>query len=157
MQVRVRRATVADAPVLSSINDEVQAMHAAALPAWFKPPDPSQFSANTIAVLMAKPDVFLFVAELDSQPVGYALARAVKQAETPWRYAYGMVFIDQIGVVRASRRKGVGRALVNTVRATADDIDVDLVALDAWAFNTEAMAFFRSCGFQPYRHHLWLR
>jgi GNAT superfamily N-acetyltransferase len=157
MKVTVRPATIADAPVLSSLNGEVQAVHAAALPDWFKPPSPSQFSPDTIATLVARPDRFLFVAEVDTELVGYAFARVASQPETPWRYAFSMIFVDQIGVRAAWRRKGVGRALVAAVRDTAADMDVSLVALDVWAFNAEALAFFGRCGFEPFRHHLWIR
>ena len=43
MPATVRRATVADAALLSALNAEVQAIHAAALPGWFKPPGVEAF------------------------------------------------------------------------------------------------------------------
>src|SRR5512145_1526964 len=36
-KIRIRRATARDAAVLSMLNADVQAIHAAALPWWFKP------------------------------------------------------------------------------------------------------------------------
>jgi hypothetical protein len=37
-EIKIRRATVCDATVLSALNADVQAIHAAALPWWFKEP-----------------------------------------------------------------------------------------------------------------------
>jgi GNAT superfamily N-acetyltransferase len=156
MTAVVRRATAADAGILVSINRDVQALHAAALPTWFKPPSPSQFPPEMVAALVVDPNTFLFVGEVESLAAGYALAKVIKQAETPWRFGHSMVFIDQIGVRDAYRRRGVGRALVDAVRSAARDVGISRVALDVWAFNASGQAFFQACGFEPYRHHLWI-
>src|SRR5215831_7217532 len=60
MPTMVRRATSADAALLSSLNAEVQAIHAEALPTWFKPPGPPAFPPG----LMDNPSNLVFVAEV---------------------------------------------------------------------------------------------
>jgi len=106
MTISVRRAETADADLLSSLNAEIQAIHAAALPLWFKPPGPQSFAPAMTAALLANPDNLLLVADIGSTPVGYVYAEIVRQPETPWRYAYERVYVHQIGVRPSHRRQG---------------------------------------------------
>ena len=96
MNVVIRRASEADAELLSALNAEVQAIHANALPWWFKPPGEASFPPDRAAALMASPDNVVLVAELDSAPVGYAYAEIIRQPETPWRYGYEMMYLHQL-------------------------------------------------------------
>jgi GNAT superfamily N-acetyltransferase len=153
MPITVRSATSADAELLSSLNAEVQAIHAAALPWWFKPPEPGA-GAPAMAGLVANPGNLVFVAEIDTAPAGYAYASVARHAETPWRRAYEMIYVHQIGVRAAFRRRGVGAALLGAVRAAAASRNVALLALDVWSFNADARAYFQSQGFAPYNERL---
>jgi GNAT superfamily N-acetyltransferase len=151
MSITVRRATSADAEFLSSLNAEVQAIHAEALPAWFKPPGPPAFPSS----LVDNPSTLVFVAEVAAAPAGYVYASMSRHAETPWRHAYEMIYIHQIGVRAAHRRHGVGAALIAAVRAEAASLNVALLGLDVWSFNAAARAFFRRHGFAPYNERMW--
>ena len=155
--VTVRRATSADAELLSSLNAEVQAIHAAALPWWFKPSGPQEFPPAAASGLVDNPNNLVFVAEIDSDAAGYVYASVARHAETPWRHAYEMIYIHQIGVRAAHRRRGVGAALIAGVRAEAASRNVALLGLDVWSFNADAKAFFQSQGFAPYNERLWSR
>src|SRR5262249_32105651 len=112
MPIAVRRATLADAALLSSLNAEVQAIHAAALPGWFTPTAPQAFPPGAAASLLGNPYNLVLVAQIGAEPVGYVYASMAHHAETPWRYAYDMIYINQIGVRAAHRRRGVGAALI---------------------------------------------
>jgi ribosomal protein S18 acetylase RimI-like enzyme len=154
MPITVRRATVADAALLSSLNAEVQAIHAAALPGWFKPPGPEAFPPAAAAALLGNPYNLVLVAQVGAVPVGYVYAGVTRHPETPWRYAYDVVYVHQIGVRAAHRRLGVGAALLAAVRAEAASRNVALLALDVWSFNADARAFFQRQGFAPYNERM---
>ena len=55
------------------------------------------------------------------------------------------------GVDAAHRRQGIGRALVDYMRADARARGFSRVDLDAWSFNESALAFYEAVGFKPYR------
>jgi ribosomal protein S18 acetylase RimI-like enzyme len=154
MPATVRRATVADAALLSALNAEVQAIHAAALPGWFKPPGAEAFPPAGAGALLGNPHNLVLIAEIAAEPVGYVYASVTRHAETPWRYAYDMVYVHQIGVRAAHRRRGVGAALIAAVRAEAASRNVALLGLDVWSFNAEARAFFQRQGFAPYNERM---
>ena len=151
MSITVRRATSADAELLSSFNAEVQAIHAAALPTWFKPPGPPAFPPG----LVDNPNNLVFVADVGAAPAGYVYASVSRHAETPWRLAYEMIYLHQIGVRAAHRRHGAGAALIAAVRAEAASRNVALLGLDVWSFNADAKAFFQRQGFAPYNERMW--
>jgi len=156
MPITVRRAASSDAELLSSLNAEVQAIHAAALPWWFKPPEP-QAGVPAMTGLVNNPHNLVFVAEVDAEPAGYVYASVTHHVENPWRHAYEMIYVHQIGVRAAKRRRGVGAALIAAVRAEAASRNVALLGLDVWSFNAGARAFFQSQGFAPYNERLWAR
>jgi hypothetical protein len=64
MTIAVRRATTADAELVSSLNADVQALHAAAVPWRFKPPGPDTFPSKDAEALLAKSGHVAFIAEL---------------------------------------------------------------------------------------------
>jgi ribosomal protein S18 acetylase RimI-like enzyme len=155
MAIVVRRASEADASALAALNADVQAIHAAAAPEWFKRPGPDTFPPSAVADLLAQSYNLLLLAECDGAAAGYAYAEFIHRAETSFHFAHDMVYLHHISVAPAFRRRGIGTALVDAVRAAAADAGVALIGLDVWTFNEDARAFFRRHGFVPYVERLW--
>jgi ribosomal protein S18 acetylase RimI-like enzyme len=157
MAILIRRAGEQDSDLLASLNADVQAIHAAAMPWLFKPPGPDTRPPAAVAALLARPENLIFIAEIDGIAPGYAYAEMVQRPQTPIHHAHDMAYLHHISVRPMHRRHGVGSALIRAVRAAATDIGIALIALDVWTFNDEARAFFRSHGFAVYNKKLWSR
>jgi ribosomal protein S18 acetylase RimI-like enzyme len=157
MNIAIRRASEADAQVLSLLNADVQSLHASALPERFKPSGPDTFPATVTRTLLANPSNLVFIADVDSDPAGYAYAEVVHLPESSLRHAWDEVHLHHISVRPAYRRKGVASALLDSVRAAAGEIGINLVTLQVWTFNEDAQAFFQRQGFTPYMARLWNR
>jgi GNAT superfamily N-acetyltransferase len=157
MSILVRRASRADAETISRLNADVQAIHAAALPGWFKPASTGTLPPEAAAELIEDPDSLVFLAELESEPAGYAYAEVIRRPEEPWREAYEMVYLEHISVRPEFLRQGVGTALIGAWRAAAAELGITLLGLDVWSFNEEARRFFRRHGFTAYNERLWNR
>jgi ribosomal protein S18 acetylase RimI-like enzyme len=157
MPAAVRKATTVDAEALSSLNADVQTIHWSALPTRFKPPGPDTFPPAAAAALLAQPDNLVFIAEVDSLPVGYAYAEVIHRPETAFSYADDLVYLHHISVRPAYRKRGLGGALMDAVRSAASDRGITVLALDVWTFNEEARSFFRRHGFTSYNERLWNR
>jgi GNAT superfamily N-acetyltransferase len=157
MQPVVRLATLSDAALLSSLNADVQMLHAQAAPWLFKPPGPDTFTPAVASALLAEPDNLVFVASIGSEPVGYAHAEILHRAETPFQYAYDEVHLHAIGVQPPWHGRGIGKALIEAVRQAAASRGVALLTLGVWSFNAAARAFFREQGFAPYMERMWNR
>jgi GNAT superfamily N-acetyltransferase len=137
------------------LNVDVQRIHADAHPWLFKQPGPETFTPPDAAALLAKPGHLAFLAFVDDAPVGYAVAELIRHPESGRHHAHSMVYLHQVSVRPAARRTGVGRALLNAVRDAGRANGIELLALDAWTFNEQALAFFRSYGLVPYNVRLW--
>ena len=121
MTVLIRRAVSTDAELLSRLNVDVQTIHWSMLPMRFKPPGPDTFPPSAAAELLAKPANLVFLAELDSVPVGYAYAEVIHRAETPFSYADDLVYLHHISLRPSCRKQGLGRALMRAVRSAANE------------------------------------
>ncbi len=117
MTIAVRRATTADAELVSSLNADVQALHAAALSWRFKPPGPGTFQPADAEALLRKPEHYVFIAEIAGSPVGYAHAEIVRRVETAFHFAHAVIHLHAISVRPDYRRQGVGDAMLAAVRA----------------------------------------
>jgi ribosomal protein S18 acetylase RimI-like enzyme len=157
MNIAVRRASEADTQVLSLLNTDVQSLHASALPERFKPPGPDTFPETVARTLLANHNNLVFIAEVDSEPAGYAYGEVVHLPKSSLRHAWDEVHLHHINVRPAYRRKGVASALLDSVRAAAAEIGISLVTLQVWTFNKEAQAFLQRQGFTPYMARLWNR
>jgi ribosomal protein S18 acetylase RimI-like enzyme len=155
MSVEIRPATKNDASLISMLNADVQAIHANALPWRFKQPGPDTFTAADAEALLSQPDHVAFLAHVDATPAGYVVAEIARYPETARHHARSMVYVHQISVRPAVRRRGVGRALMDAVKAHGEAAGISLMALDAWSFNDQALAFFRDYGLVPYNIRLW--
>jgi ribosomal protein S18 acetylase RimI-like enzyme len=157
MKAVIREATEADADIISSLNIDVQAAHASAMPWWFKPASPDTFPPEVVARLLDDPSNLVFVAEVDSFLAGYAYAEIMDRPETSFNYAYQMIYIHHISVRPAHRRQGVGRALLEAVQTAASKRDIHTISLDVWTFNVGARALFSRSGFEALSERLWKR
>jgi ribosomal protein S18 acetylase RimI-like enzyme len=155
MQTRIRRAVDDDADALCLLSAEIQAMHAEALPWRFKPPAPDIFPPEEAIALLGLPENHFFVAEVEGSAVGYVYAAIVKRSETAAQYALEVVYVHHLYVRAAFRRRGIGRALLDAVRAVGAEQGIARLALDVWSFNEEARAFFCGYGLTSYNERLW--
>jgi ribosomal protein S18 acetylase RimI-like enzyme len=155
MSVAIRLATKDDAALISMLNADVQALHANALPWRFKQPGPETFTHKDAEALLSRANHVAFLAHVDGTPAGYVAAHLMRNPETAFHHAHAMIHVHQISVRPNFRRRGVGRALLDAVKAHGEANGIALLALDAWAFNETALAFFRSYGLVDYNIRLW--
>jgi ribosomal protein S18 acetylase RimI-like enzyme len=157
MSVEIRAATKHDAPLIAMLNADVQALHADALPWRFKQPGPDTFTPKDAEALLSRANHVAFLAHVGETPAGYVAAHLMRNPETAFHHAHAMIYVHQISVRPNFRRRGVGRALLDAVKAHGEANGISLLTLDAWAFNANALAFFRAYGLVDYNVRLWNR
>jgi ribosomal protein S18 acetylase RimI-like enzyme len=151
--VTIRRARDDDVALLLELNREVQALHAAAEPRQFKPvvTDTAPFAA-----LVNDLDAYAFIAEVGAGAAGYCVCKVMRRLEGPFSYAATIVYIDQMAVLSAYQRHGVGAALIERAKALAAEVGATRIDLEVWSFNTGAQSFYAAQGFVPYKQRLRL-
>ena len=61
------------------------------------------------------------------------------------------IYIDAIFVLEQFRRQGVATKLYRQIEAIASEIGAERMDLMVWAFNVQALAFYKSLGMQEQR------
>jgi shikimate dehydrogenase len=152
----VRAATEADCASISELNAQIQDLHAAAHPDFFKPPSATTFPPGYWCELMARPDTVMLVAELGGTVVGYLYGDVTPAMETSSTYAFQRFHIHHIGVQPAVQGQGCGAALIAAAKDAARRRGITRLTLATWAFNHQAHRFFEGQGFAYYNHRMWL-
>ncbi len=118
----------------------------------FKPTPEATQPVDKILEILAEPDKRIFLARVDSDPVGYLYCQVIRREESWAIYERNQVYFHQMAVHSLHREKGVGTALVNAAMEWASELGVRQLGLDVYAFNEKAVAFFQKCGFEVVRH-----
>ena len=146
MSITVRRANRNDAALIATLIADVQALHAAAMPQRFKPVGKVSYAKDAAAVL-AKPERLVFVAYVGEEPAGFVHAEMIRQQEPALLHAQQTLYIHAISVRPTYRRRGVGSALIEALRAAGKSLRIEQLGLNVWTFNEAARQFFRRHGF----------
>lgn len=110
--------------------EAIAALHARAFP--------DGWSAPSIARLISGPGGFALIASLDGREAGFAILQCVPpEAE-----------LLSIGVDPASRRAGLGRAILTHAARDLMTAGATMMFLDVAADNDAALALYRALGFQ---------
>lgn len=94
--------------------------------------------------LLASDSFWLLLAEVDGQPAGLAAAARLPKADA----RAGFLFVDELSVLPAFRRRGVARALLEHVLALVDELGLAGVRLLVRPENEAALRLYRSLGFE---------
>jgi ribosomal protein S18 acetylase RimI-like enzyme len=154
--VTVCRAEPSDAALVSRLNVDVHAVHAAGMPERFKPPGPETFPPPLVRDLLGRAETLIFLAYAGTLPVGYIYAEVMRRPENAIRYEASIVYVHHISVSPDHRGQGIGKALLAAVREAGRAAGIGRVGLDVWMFNNAARSFFRSQGFVAVREVLAL-
>lgn len=93
-------------------------------------------------------------ADAASVPVGFCLVTINRNLPMFLPPDYG--YLSDLVVDPSVRRRGVGRALVEDVRAWLNSREVETIQLQAYIKNTRATDFWTSLGFSPFYERMWL-
>lgn len=145
-EIRIRAAVAGDEHVVASLVATVQQLHVAARPDVFKAGDTHAFEAwARQAIGSARARILL--AEAGSVPIGYAVFMDEHRADNAFAFERRWREVEQLGVHPNHRRRGVARALLEHIVASARADGIPTVELNTWAFNEDARAAFERSGF----------
>jgi len=152
----IRPATVLDVDSLVLLNDEVQSLHAAAIPSLFRARPPAAEVVGAFRAAIEDPAAVWLLAE-DGRPCGFLHAQFQERRENWCRPALRVCYIHQIGVHSQWRRKGIARQLVAAIVEEAEKRGFVRIELDVWSFNQNAREAFRRLGFQVFNERMELK
>ena len=147
--MQIRRATSEDAQLLATLNVPVQRVHAEGRPDIFKEASDGEDMVGHFADVLQKEQNHAFIAEVDGQAVGYAIALVFSTQEMVHSYSSDVVYLNEMSVNDEQRGRGIGKALMQAVFDLARVEGVRRLVLDVWHFNSDSREFYAHMGFEP--------
>ena len=141
----IRPYAEADRPAIVRLHTELQTYERAFRPSRASGAAVSEAQVAEYEAMLADEDAALFVAEEDGAPIGYAVCLAEAEAI---EYDPSQVYVQDIIVTETARGRGAGRALMNAVRAFADERGIGRLDLQVLVGNEAARGFYEALGFE---------
>jgi diamine N-acetyltransferase len=145
--VHVRPARRDDWPAVRELLREVDDLHAALAPEYFRS---APRSDGEWARLMSEEYGAVFIAEprAGGGVVAVLVARIYDTPEDPVMVRRRRLHIETVVVARAHRRQGIGRRLMDEGMAWGGGHGAVEVVLTTWTGNGEAEAFYQRLGYR---------
>jgi len=148
MEISVREATVDDYRALCGLFEEIDALHRGHLPHLFQKPGGPAREPDYYSGLIADEDTALFVAEAGGELVGAVQAIVRETPDFPILVPRRYVVVESIVVKSGFQNHGIGRALMEEMRAWAVAKGAAAIELNVYEFNQTAIAFYECLGYQ---------
>ncbi len=147
--VHIRRAAPSDAAVIAALNLFVHEPHLQAMPDDYRPYDQAAAAAY-FADAIANKSHMVWLAEIQTRPVGFIEAELRTRANNPFTSPLIIVEVQQLAVATDARRVGAGRALMCAVENECSALGASEVRLQHRAFNDGAHRFYGALGYETY-------
>ena len=142
----IRKAEAGDIPALAKLLHQVNDVHAKGRPDIFVLGQ-RKYNDEQLADILKDSLSPVFVAE-EGHVLGYAFCK-IEETSTPNLQKEKMLYIDDICVGEAARRRGVGSALWDYVNRFASENGCRRITLNVWCLNPAAMEFYQKLGMEP--------
>jgi ribosomal protein S18 acetylase RimI-like enzyme len=151
-EIEIRLAAYADVPAVVALWHEVVEHHAALCPEFAPTADADALHAAHLAQGLASDDRAVFVAHHQGTAVGFLSIRAAPLP--PVFVGCRKAEVTDLGVTRAFRRRGIGRALWRHAVAWSRGRGFEQIELGVLAGNDGARRFWTGVGFTPKFEHM---
>ncbi len=142
---RVRRARAGDLDRVAELWALIAVHHEPLDPLFRMRPGAAEELRRMLAAILRDPDAAIFVHDEEGDLPGMCIARFDRSP--PILDESERAEITDLGVREADRRRGIGRALVETALAWVAERGVERVEVRVASDNREGQAFWRALGF----------
>ena len=153
MSVSVRRALYEELPRVNELREMVNRLHVEGRPDIFRPGFNEEMRDH-LYVRFGAEDAEILVALTDGSVAGFVMLDWIDKPGSPYNLPRRFCHVAEIGVDANCRRRGVGRALMEGIRAACREKGFSRVELDVWAFNDSAYEFYENTGFTCFRRFM---
>ena len=170
--MKIRPAAAGDFEQVGNIFLEELQFHADLLPDRFQVAEPIMTLAWYDEILQ-NPEKTLLVAEengscdgaqdrlydgaQDKRIVGQILLNITKTPDDPIIKPRKFVYVDELAVAASHRGQGIGKKLMEAVKAWAKQQGIREIELNVWEENGRAIHFYEKLGYQTIRRRMWIQ
>ena len=154
---QLRSAEAGDLDAVFALFAELQALHHAAEPDFFRSQEKDDLFEEFFNGVLRDPQNHLMLACAGGAAVGYVQYFLGTWPKDLYSVERRVAYIHQLFVSDGYRRTGCASALIDHVKDAAARDGVDLVGIDHWSFNSAARSCFGNAGFKVNQEVMWLR
>jgi len=143
----IREAGLEEMPRIAELKRQIHNVHVNGRPDLFTP----YSSLDAFADHSAAKGCALLLAEQAGEPVGYAMYQLVHRPSSPYMKERHFLHVEEFCVDEKHQRMGVGRRLMDGLKALACEKGCPRIELDVWSFNEGARQFYEAAGMKPFR------
>jgi len=153
--VSIRLGTVADYPRAHAVIAETFAFHQQAVPDFFQESDSPPPTLATIEALLEDVAGAWFLAEHEEAVIGFVTVQLRPPVQEPYLVPERRALVQNLGMLSAWRGQGIGRTLMEAAEAWARQQGATRLVLNVWEFNTGALSFYESLGYNAFSRNMW--
>lgn len=143
--MELRKATENDLPALHRLLRQVLQVHHRGRPDLFRS-GTEKYTDKELRAILRDEERPVFVAVRGGEVCGYAFCIFRSHPADNILTDVKTLYLDDLCVDENARGQGVGRALLDHVRAFAKESGCYNLTLNVWACNEGALRFYESCG-----------
>ena len=154
---RVRRATLADLPVICQLGAVLQAQHHQAVPELFTPVDDPTRDADFWQLRLQRQEAgegAFWLWQVDGQVVALLVARLLDERSMPHLQPMLACQIQSVAVLPSWQGQGIGHALLQQAEDWAREQGAQEMRLDVFQFNQHAIGLYQRRGYQIRLQHM---
>ena len=140
----IRKATEDDFSGIHNVFMEVHKFHMDGAPGMFKDIDP--LTKEELDEVLKEEGKLFLVSDNDGVIDGFLDGTIVEKTSKSTGFKR-FLFVDHLGVLKATQKSGVGRMLMEEAEKFAKDNKCTMLVLDVWGFNENAIGFYEHLGF----------
>ena len=143
----IRKAKKKDIPYLNDLLKQVCAVHSQGRPDLFKQ-NAKKYTNAQLAMLLASPNNYIFVAELNGIVVAYCFCERQNRGGNIF-YDKPSLYIDDLCVDQNYRGQKIGESIFKHVQNFAKENGFYDITLNVWNLNKGAIKFYEKMGLKP--------
>jgi len=156
MPVTVRPAVPGDYDAICDLMQELDAFHIELRPEILQPYTGRARTREHVSRYIGNEQRIMFLAELDGQAAGLAAVETVSMPEHPMFRMPVIAMLMELVALPSHRRNGVGRLLLDSVRAWTVEHGIGCLQVNVQSGNEAALRFYQAMGFGPFLQRLWM-
>lgn len=154
MEIRIRPAEKKDAERLCELLKTIAQLHHEGRPDIYGAGG-AKYDISAVEEKICNKEEIILVAVNDNDEVmGYTMSKIIDVQENGILLGYRKMYIDDVCVDSAFRKLGIGKKLMEATKSEAEKADCHIAELNVWAFNENAVNFYKSCGMTVQRMYM---
>lgn len=154
MEINIRRADKKDAKRLCELLETIAQLHHEGRPDIYGSGGAKYGIKDVEKKIENTEEIILVAVDEDDEVLGYTMSKIIDVEENGILLGYRKLYIDDVCVDSAFRKMGIGKKLMDATKLEAEKAECHLAELNVWAFNENAVNFYKSCGMTVQRMYM---